>query len=52
MVLASSGSLTIADLVAASGAGPEIARYLELRGIKAVGSLALIAGDDDTFQRH
>ena len=52
MVLASSGALTIADLVTASGAGPEIARYLELRGIKAVGSLALIAGDDDTFQRH
>ena len=52
MVLASSASLTIADLATAAGAGSEISRYLELRGVKAVGSLALIAGDEDAFQRH
>ena len=52
MVLASSGSLTVADLATAAGAGPGISKYLELRGIKAVGSLALTAGDDDAFQRH
>ena len=44
-------SLSIADLATAAGAGSEVTRYLELRGIKAVATLALMAEDDDGFQR-
>lgn len=48
--MASYGSLQ--ELADAAGAGSDITRYLELRGIKAIATLALIAKDDDSFQRN
>ncbi len=42
----------IEDLADTAAAGDDIRRYLRLRGIKTVATLALIANDEDGFSRH
>ena len=41
---------SLADLARTAGAGPEVTRYLDERGIRSVGALALVANDQESFK--
>ena len=41
---------SLADLARTAGAGPEIRLYLDERGIRSVGALALVANDQESFK--
>ena len=43
---------TIDDLATEAAAGDDIKKYLQLRGIRTVASLALVAPDEETLNRH
>lgn len=42
---------SLSDILDEAAAGRELRRYLELRGVKTIGTLALLAADEESFQR-
>lgn len=43
---------TIDEILTEVAAGDDVRRYFELRGLKTVGTLALVAANEDAFMRH
>lgn len=42
---------SLSEILDEAAAGRELRRYLDLRGVRTIGTLALIAADEDSFQR-
>ena len=43
--------VSLDEILDEAAAGTEIRRYLELRGVRTIGTLALVASDEDTLQK-